>query len=46
MNGETGAYEFLDEYMDLEKESKGRCLYYKHLSKDFIGERYGLFGRR
>lgn len=46
INGETGAYEFLDEYMDLEKESKGRCLYYKHLSKDFIGERYGLFGRR
>ena len=32
--------------MDLEKESKGRCLYYKHLSKDFIGEKHGLFGRR
>ena len=46
MNGETGAYEFLDEYMALEKKEKGRCQYYKHLSKDFIGERHGMFGRR
>ena len=46
MHGETGAYEFLDEYMKLEKREKGRCHYYKHLSKDYIGEKYGIFGRR
>lgn len=44
MKGDAAAYEFLIEYMKLEKEDKGVCKYYKHLSKDFIGERHGLFG--
>ena len=44
--GEAGAYEFLDEYMDLVKDKNGKCVYYKHLTKDFIGEKRGLFGRR
>ena len=38
MAGECGAYEFLDEYMILEGKNKGKCKYYKHLTKDYISE--------
>lgn len=42
MDGEIGAYEFLDEYMALEGKEKGKCKYYKHLTKDYISEvKYG-----
>lgn len=38
MDGECGAYEFLDEYMKLEGREKGKCKYYKHLTRDYISE--------
>lgn len=46
MHGESGVTEFLDDYMNLLKKEHGTPKYYKHLTKDFIGEKHGLFGRR